>query len=349
MSPYLELTEFAETVNKLAIKSNESGFEVRCIMPRFGVVNERRHRLHEVVRLSGINVAVDNDDFPLQIKVASLPNARLQVYFLDNEDLFKRKSIFHDEQEKWFDDNGLRTVFYCKGALETVKKFGWPPDVIHCSGWMTGLIPLYLKTVYKKEPVFANSKIIYSLTPNTFKEKLGTTFVKKATISNQIKEKDMELFKEGTNTALNRGAAKYADAVVLAGEKLEKKVVDEVKAEKGKIILPYKKDNDDLADYLQLYNQLLQIEYSPIAALNRTFALAKARGKAAGIKEAEKLQLNNNPFYFSLLGNLYTDIDNATALQHYTTALEFANTAADKQTIGRHMEKIIHEIKISGK
>jgi starch synthase len=142
MSPYLELTEFAEIVNKLAIKSNDSGFEVRCIMPRFGVVNERRHRLHEVVRLSGINVSVDNDDYPLQIKVASLPNARLQVYFLDNEDLFKRKFIFHDEQDKWFEDNGLRTVFYCKGALETVKKFGWPPDVIHCSGWMTGLIPL---------------------------------------------------------------------------------------------------------------------------------------------------------------------------------------------------------------
>ena len=100
MSPYLELTEFSEIVNKLAIKSNDSGFEVRCIMPRFGTVNERRHRLHEVVRLSGINVSVDNDDFPLQIKVASLPNARLQVYFLDNEDLFKRKFVFHDEKEE---------------------------------------------------------------------------------------------------------------------------------------------------------------------------------------------------------------------------------------------------------
>ena len=174
MSPYLEMTEFAEIANKLAIKANDGGFEVRCIMPRFGVVNERRHRLHEVVRLSGINVSVDNDDYPLQIKVASLPNARLQVYFLDNEDLFKRKYIFHDEQEKWYDDNGLRTVFFCKGALETVKKFGWPPDIIHCSGWMTSLIPMYLKTVYKKEPVFTHSKVIYTIGQNTFKEKLGS-------------------------------------------------------------------------------------------------------------------------------------------------------------------------------
>ena len=121
MSPYLELTDFAEMVNKLAVKSNDTGMEVRCIMPRFGVINERRHRLHEVVRLSGINVTIDNDDYPLIIKVASLPNARLQIYFLDNDDYFKRKSIFTDEKENWFDDNGLRTVLFCKGALETVK------------------------------------------------------------------------------------------------------------------------------------------------------------------------------------------------------------------------------------
>lgn len=257
MSPYLELTEYANMVNKMAIKSNESGLEVRVIMPRFGIINERRHRLHEVVRLSGINIVIEGDDYPLIIKVASLPNARLQVYFLDNEDYFKRKTLFTDENEQFYDDNAARAVFFCKGALETVKKFGWPPDIIHCSGWMTSLIPLYLKTAYKKEPVFAHSKVVYSMEPNSFKEKLGAGFVKKATISAQIKEKDLELYKEGTNSALNRGAGKYADAVILAGEKTEKKVVDELKAEKGKIILPYKKDNEDLADYLQLYTQLL--------------------------------------------------------------------------------------------
>lgn len=126
MSPYLEVTEFAEIVNKLAVLSNDNNMEVRCIMPRFGVINERRHRLHEVVRLSGINVSIDNDDYPLVIKVASLPNARLQVYFLDNEDYFKRKTIFNDENEKWYEDNGLRTVLFCKGALETVKNLAGP-------------------------------------------------------------------------------------------------------------------------------------------------------------------------------------------------------------------------------
>ncbi|WP_298734692.1 glycogen/starch synthase [uncultured Chitinophaga sp.] len=257
MSPYLDLTEYAAMVNKMAIKSNEAGLEVRVIMPRFGIINERRHRLHEVVRLSGINIVIDNDDYPLIIKVASLPSARLQVYFLDNEDYFKRKTVFTDENEQFYDDNAARSVFFCKGALETVKKFGWPPDIIHCSGWMTSLIPMYLKTAYKKEPVFAHSKIVYSLEPNSFKEKLGATFVKKATISNQIKEKDIELYKEGTNAALNKGAAKYADAVIVAGDKVDKKLVEEIKGEKGKIVLPYKKENEDLADYLQLYHQLL--------------------------------------------------------------------------------------------
>lgn len=255
MSPYLELTEFSEIVNRLAIKSNENGFEVRCIMPRFGVINERRHRLHEVVRLSGINVTVDNEDLPLQIKVASLPNARLQVYFLDNEDLFKRKYIFHDENEKWYDDNSLRTIFFCKGALETVKKFGWPPDIIHCSGWMTALIPAFLKTVYKKEPVFSHSKIIYTIGQNTFKEKLGNDFTKKALIHASLKEKDLEVFKEATNTAMFRGGATFADAITFGSDKIEKKLFDEFSKVRGKKTLQYNAESD-LTDYLQLYGDL---------------------------------------------------------------------------------------------
>lgn len=255
MSPYLELTEFSEIVNRLAIKANDENFEVRCIMPRFGVINERRHRLHEVVRLSGINVSVENDDFPLQIKVASLPNARLQVYFLDNEDLFKRKFVFHDDQEKWFEDNGLRTVFFCKGALETVKKFGWPPDIIHCSGWMTGLIPLYLKTLYKKEPVFAHSKVLYTLGSSTFKEKLGSDFLQQARINPLIKEKELEPYKEASNVALMRGGATYADAISFGAEKTDKKLLEEFGKVRGKKVLAYNAESD-LTDYLQLYNDL---------------------------------------------------------------------------------------------
>lgn len=255
MSPYLELTEFADIINKLAVKANDSGMEVRCIMPRFGVINERRHRLHEVVRLSGINVSIAGDDYPLVIKVASLPNARLQIYFLDNEDFFKRKSIFHDEKEVWFDDNDLRTVLFSKGALETVKKFGWPPDIIHCSGWMTGLIPMFIKHAYKKEPVFGNSKIIYTIGENTFKEKLGPEFLQLATINDNVTKKELDFFKETTNSAMFRGGAAFADAITFGAEKVDKKLIDEFSKVKGKKILKYD-EGSDLTDYLQLYADL---------------------------------------------------------------------------------------------
>jgi starch synthase len=255
ISPYLEETDFSSIVNQLAIKANDSGYEIRCIMPRFGVINERRHRLHEVVRLSGINVSIDNDDYPIQIKVASLPNARLQVYFLDNEDFFKRKQTFHDENDKWFDDNDLRTIFFCKGALETVKKFGWPPDIIHCSGWMTGLIPMYLNTAYKKEPVFSNCKLLFTIGENTFKEKLGARFLKLANIHPNIKEKDLAFYKETNNTSLFRGGAAYADAISFGAEKVDKKLTEEFSKVKGKKVIPFRAESD-LSEYIQLYQDL---------------------------------------------------------------------------------------------
>jgi starch synthase len=256
MSPYLELTEFAEMINKLAITCNNNGYEVRCIMPRFGVINERRHRLHEVVRLSGINVSVDNDDYPLQIKVASLPTARLQVYFLDNEDFFKRKHAFTDEKEEWYDDNGLRTIFFCKGALETVKKFGWPPDVIHCSGWMTGLIPMYIKTAYKRDAVFSQSKIVFTIGENTFNETLGSDFMKLANIHANIKDKDLETFKDADNAAMFRGGAAFADAITFGSENIDKALLSEFTKVKGKKIIPFTDWAGDLTPYLDLYNEL---------------------------------------------------------------------------------------------
>jgi starch synthase len=255
MSPYIDGASFADIVNKLAVMSNDNNMEVRCIMPKFGTINERRHRLHEVVRLSGINVSIDNDDYPLTIKVASLPNARLQVYFLDNEDFFKRKFIYTDEAGKFFDDNGLRTVLFCKGALETVKKFGWPPDIIHCSGWMTGLVPMFIRSAYKKEPVFSHCKVVYTIDENTFKEKLGADFLQLATINDNVTKKELEPFKDINNLAMFRGGATYADAVTFGSDSVDKKLATEFAKVRGKKILKYD-ENSDLTDYLQLYTDL---------------------------------------------------------------------------------------------
>jgi starch synthase len=259
LSPYIEFTDFAQILNKLAIKTFDSGLEVRVIMPRFGLINERRHRLHEVVRLSGINVIIDKDDYPLIIKVASLPNARLQVYFMDNEDYFKRKSVFRDDQDNFFDDNSERMIFFCKSALETVKKFGWPPHVIHCHGWMTSLIPFYLKTTYKKEPVFGYSKIVYTAQANQFKEKLNSNFIKKAIISNEIKEKDLDAFKDCTNEALTAGASKCADVVICGSDKIEKAAADEIKPSRTRKVIKYDAGwKEDITPLLDVYKSLTE-------------------------------------------------------------------------------------------
>lgn len=257
LSPYLELTEFAEILNKLAIKTFDSGLEIRIIMPRFGLINERRHRLHEVVRLSGINIIIDKDDYPLIIKVASLPSARLQVYFMDNDDYFKRKHLFYDDKESFYEDNAERMIFFCKSALETVKKFGWPPHIIHCHGWMTSLIPAYLKTAYKREPVFAYSKAVYTAQSDQFKEKLSNDFIRKALISAEIKEKDLEHYKSRTNAALTIGASKFADVVVMGNNKLKKEITEEIKPSRYKKVVKYADSwKEDVTELLELYKSL---------------------------------------------------------------------------------------------
>jgi starch synthase len=259
LSPYIEFTDFAQILNRLAIKTFDSGLEVRVIMPRFGMINERRHRLHEVVRLSGINIIIDKDDYPLIIKVASLPNARLQVYFMDNDDYFKRKTVFRDEKEKFHDDNSERMIFFCKSALETVKKFGWPPHVIHCHGWMTSLVPVYLKTAYKKEPVFSYSKTIFTAQNDQFNEKLNDDFVKKAIISADIKEKDLELFKDGSNTGMTLGAAKCADVVIFGEENLKPEIAEEIKPSRYKKVVKYDEGwKSDVTPLLDLYKSLTE-------------------------------------------------------------------------------------------
>lgn len=259
LSPYLEFTDFAQILNKLAVKTFDAGLEVRIIMPRFGTINERRHRLHEVVRLSGINIIIDKDDYPLIIKVASLPNARLQVYFMDNDDYFKRKTTMRDDKDAFFEDNAERMIFFCKSALETVKKFGWPPHLIHCHGWMTSLLPLYLKTAYKKEPVFNYSKVVYTAQADQFKEKLGESFIKKAIISNEIKEKDLDLFKPGTNAALTLAASKCADVVIMGDEVVEKQLADDIKPSRYKKVVKYDQGwMEDVTPLLELYKSLTE-------------------------------------------------------------------------------------------
>ena len=147
ISPFLPKSEVGLTARSLSQGVQEGGKEIRAFMPRFGVINERRHQLHEVIRLSGINLVINDLDMPLIIKVASIPKERIQVYFIDNEEYFSRKATLTDDKGDLFDDNDERAIFFAKGVIETVKKLNWAPDIIHVHGWLASLLPLYLKTV----------------------------------------------------------------------------------------------------------------------------------------------------------------------------------------------------------
>ncbi|WP_026950610.1 glycogen/starch synthase [Algoriphagus mannitolivorans] len=232
INPFLQTSEVANFLRTLPQAMQEKGMEIRILVPRFGLINERKNRLHEVVRLSGINIAVGEEEKPLVIKVASIPNAKLQVYFIDNEDYFQRKSVFHDKQEKFYEDNDERAIFFCKGVIETVKKLGWAPDIVHCNDWMTSLIPMYLKTTYKNDPLFKETKTVFGIYSNGFSHTFGDDLLNKVkmvdiddTILAPLKSKDF--------TGFIKMGMEYADTVIKGND---------VSAELNQLIEDFSKD-----------------------------------------------------------------------------------------------------------
>lgn len=216
INPFLQTSEVANLVRKLPEAMQERGMEIRILVPRFGLINERKNRLHEVVRLSGINISVGDEEKPLVIKVASIPNAKLQVYFIDNEDYFQRKSVFTDKDDNFYADNDERAIFFCKGVLETVKKLGWAPDIVHCNDWMTGLIPLYLKTRYKKDPIFKDSKSVFTVYNNHFSHKFGVDLLSKVKMLD-IEDSMLKELESADYEGFIKIGAEYAD-VILRGD-----------------------------------------------------------------------------------------------------------------------------------
>ncbi|WP_028295778.1 glycogen/starch synthase [Olivibacter sitiensis] len=261
MSPFLEVSKISEITRQLPQAMQEKGFEIRILMPRFGNINERRNRLHEVIRLSGMNIVVDNNDNPLIIKVASLPAARMQVYFLDNEEYFQRKHVFTDKEGKFFNDNDERTIFFCKGALETVKKLGWSPDVVHCHGWMSALVPAYVKTAYKDDPTFKNTKVIYSLYNDRFEHTLSENFANKALTGNMKPENTASY--SADYIGIYKGALQYTDAVVLSDDDLDEELLNIVK--KAEIPVTDCRNDAEFENYSNLYEQFSSEELETVA------------------------------------------------------------------------------------
>ncbi|NQY10762.1 MAG: glycogen/starch synthase [Flavobacteriales bacterium] len=257
ISPYVAQSDISDIARNLPQGIKKKGKEIRIFMPRYGCINERRHQLHEVIRLSGMNIIIDDMDHPLIIKVASIQPERIQVYFIDSEDYFQRKFILHDAKDKFFKDNDERAIFFCRGVAESIRKLGWAPDVIHCQGWMTALLPLYIKKVYKDDPIFANSKVVYSAYDNGFEGSLNSKFAEKALVE-EVELGDLELVKDPSFENLNKIGIAMSDAVIKGSNKLGAEL-DKFIASSGKLVLDH--PGDDYIDaYSEFYDQVMASE-----------------------------------------------------------------------------------------
>jgi len=264
INPYTGETEMGEISSVLPQKIQEAGRDIRMFLPRFGTINQRRHQLHEVIRLSGMNLIIDDFDHQLIIKVASIQKLRLQVYFIDNEEYFPAKQMFHDLDGNFLTNNDERIIFYCKGVIETVRKLGWAPDIIHCQGWFSSLVPMYIKKLYADDPLFENVKVVYSVFENSFKGVLSNNIVEKL-LFEDLDEKDIARIKKPTIGNLHKFAVDYSDAIVQSSPSINKSVLEHIKSS-GKDFLDFPGCDNYVDAYEQLYNKILEKKEQPTVA-----------------------------------------------------------------------------------
>lgn len=250
--PYLPETEISSMSFEAPRMVNKQGGQIRIFMPKYGNINERRHQLHEVIRLSGINLVINDLDMPLIIKVASIPKERIQVYFIDNEDYFKRKATLTDEEGNLFPDNDERAIFFAKGVIETVKKLNWAPDIIHVNGWLASLLPLYLKEFYKNEPLFTESKIVTSVYNQSFDGTLDMNMIKKIKFDN-IDDTLIKILENPTYNNIMKVAIDHSDALIKGSADIPKELEEYLKASK-KPVLDYFPMEEFAEPYTEFYN-----------------------------------------------------------------------------------------------
>jgi starch synthase len=258
ITPYLKESHMANIGRYLPQGIQETGKEIRTFMPRFGNINERRNQLHEVIRLSGMNLIINDQDHPLIIKVASIQSARMQIYFIDNEDYFQRKAVFTDKNNVFYSDNDERVIFFSRGVIETVKKLSWSPEVIHCHGWMTSLIPLYIKKAFKDNPLFTDTKVVISLYDDDFKETMSKDFATKIKLPGII-SKDTKQYKTPTYVNVMKAAIDFSDGIIIGSEIVNKELLTYAQ-NSGKPLLPYQTKEKYIAAYAKFYDELLVAE-----------------------------------------------------------------------------------------
>ncbi len=255
ITPYLTETKLSKIGRYLPQGIQERGKEIRTFMPRYGCINERRNQLHEVIRLSGMNLIIDDTDHPLIIKVASIQSARMQVYFIDNDDYFQRKHIVSDASGREFEDNDERALFFARGVIETVKKLRWAPDIVHCHGWMSALVPVYLRSIYSDDPLFNNYKIIYSIYNNDFKNPFRSTFADKLRFDG-IDGENLKMIKTPDFVNVSKLAIKYSDGIIIGSENINEELANYISTV-NKPVLPYKDESEYIDAYNDFYDKIL--------------------------------------------------------------------------------------------
>ncbi|MDP4185808.1 MAG: glycogen/starch synthase [Bacteroidota bacterium] len=255
ITPYLPESEMSTISRYLPQGIQDKGKEIRTFMPRYGCVNERRNQLHEVIRLSGMNLVINDTDHPLIIKVASIQSARMQVYFIDNEDYFQRKFTLQEEDGRYFDDNDERAIFFARGVIETVIKLRWAPDLIHCHGWLTGLVPLFIKKIYNDNPLFRETNVVYSVYNDDFSPSLDPDFKNKI-IGETIAENDVSLLQDPSFANLSKLAIDYSDGVIKASETINAEV-EQYSKSSGKPFLDFQSQDTYIDAYNDFYDNIL--------------------------------------------------------------------------------------------
>ncbi len=260
ITPYLAENDMSKLCRSLSQCMQERGNEIRTFMPRYGLINERRNQLHEVIRLSGMNLIIDDNDHQLIIKVASIPSARVQIYFIDNEDYFQRKAILNDSEGKPFADNDERAIFFARGVLETVKKLRWVPDVVHVHGWFSTIVPVYLRNTFADDPIFKDVKIVMSLYDDAFAGELDPKFAEKI-VGEGVEKKHIALLEHPTYENLMKFVMNYIDGVICESATPSAKLMESLKAF-GKPVLDYqdKSTTDYLEQYEAFYHKILANE-----------------------------------------------------------------------------------------
>ncbi len=260
IAPYLSETELSLLGRKLPQRVHELGFEVRTFMPKYGCINERRNQLHEVIRLSGMNIIINDSDHPLIIKVASLQPSRIQIYFIDNEDFFQKSDDDIDEKGSNRSDNDERSIFFARGTMETVRKLNWKPMVVHCQGWISALVPLYLKTMYADDPSFRDLKIIYSVTEDKYEGLWPSFLVEKLKMDNiPVENLTSILDKEIDINSLHKLAIDHSDGVIFGHSDIDPEVVKHAES-KSIPCLTYDKVSESIDSYAEFYNLFIEKE-----------------------------------------------------------------------------------------